>query len=61
MAEWWAHDIPESMKFNMEVSGKIHLLANILKKCESIGDKMFVMVLGIVAIANGGMGMGWWG
>ena len=53
MAEWWATDVPESVKFSLEASGKIQLLASILKKCESIGDKM------LVGMGRGGDGVGW--
>ena len=44
-SEWYSKDIPEDVKFSLEVSGKLHLLASILRKCESIGDKVFVPLL----------------
>ena len=39
-SEWWAPYVNKDMQFNMHFSGKLVLLAHILKMSESIGDKV---------------------
>lgn len=39
-SEWWAEYVTEDDKFNMNLGGKIMLLAEVLKMCDSIGDKV---------------------
>jgi len=41
-AEWWAEYVKAEDQFNTELSGKLLILADILKMCESIGDKVWV-------------------
>lgn len=38
--EWWMQMCPESELDNLEHSGKLVLLMEILKECEAIGDKL---------------------
>ncbi|XP_035795970.1 transcriptional regulator ATRX homolog [Anopheles albimanus] len=40
--EWWMQMCPESELDNLEHSGKLVLLMEILKECEAIGDKLLV-------------------
>uniref|UniRef100_A0A2M4A3R9 Putative transcription regulator xnp/atrx dead-box superfamily protein n=1 Tax=Anopheles triannulatus TaxID=58253 RepID=A0A2M4A3R9_9DIPT len=40
--EWWMQMCPESELDNLEHSGKLVLLMEILKECETIGDKLLV-------------------
>ncbi|XP_050096003.1 transcriptional regulator ATRX homolog isoform X2 [Anopheles aquasalis] len=40
--EWWMQLCPESELDNLEHSGKLVLLMEILKECEAIGDKLLV-------------------
>ncbi|XP_049533839.1 transcriptional regulator ATRX homolog isoform X1 [Anopheles darlingi] len=40
--EWWMQLCPESELDNLEHSGKLMLLMEILKECEAIGDKLLV-------------------
>ena len=39
-AEWWAEYVKSDDQFKTELSGKLLILAEILKMCESIGDKV---------------------
>ena len=39
-SEWWAEHLSEGDKYNLEVSGKMVLLYEILKMSENIGDKV---------------------
>lgn len=41
--EWWAQYLSEEDRFNIEISGKIQLLAEVLRLSESIGDKVLVV------------------
>ena len=38
--EWWGDSLSEEDRYKVELGGKIVLLAEILKMCESIGDKV---------------------
>ena len=38
--EWWAEYLKPDDEYNLEISGKLLLLAEILKMSESIGDKV---------------------
>ena len=38
--EWWAEYISEESKRDLTLSGKLMLLAQVLKMCDSIGDKV---------------------
>lgn len=40
-SEWWADYVKPSDQFNLEISGKLMLLSEILKMSESIGDKVY--------------------
>ncbi|XP_049285576.1 transcriptional regulator ATRX homolog [Anopheles funestus] len=40
--EWWMQMCPESELDNLEHSGKLVILMEILKECEAIGDKLLV-------------------
>jgi len=39
-SEWWAEYVTSEDQFKTELSGKLLILADILKMCESIGDKV---------------------
>ena len=39
-SEWWAEFVKSEDQFKTELSGKLLILADILKMCESIGDKV---------------------
>jgi len=41
-AEWWAEYVTPEDQFKTELSGKLLMLADILKMSESIGDKVYV-------------------
>lgn len=43
--EWWAAYVTEDDKLKLELSNKLHLLFEILRMCEEIGDKVYVYVL----------------
>ena len=38
--DWWAEFVTEDDKYKIELSGKLVLLAEILKMAEAIGDKV---------------------
>ena len=38
--QWWARYVSEEDQYKVELGGKIMLLSEILKMCESIGDKV---------------------
>ena len=38
--QWWADFVSEEDQYKIELGGKITLLSEILKMCESIGDKV---------------------
>ena len=38
--DWWGEYVKPEDKFNTELGGKIMVLAEVLKMCESIGDKV---------------------
>ena len=38
--QWWANYVSEEDQYKVELGGKILLLSEILKMCESIGDKV---------------------
>ena len=38
--EWWAEWVSEEDKYRVELSGKMVILAEILKMCDAIGDKV---------------------
>jgi len=38
--DWWGGYVSEEDRYKVELSGKISLLAEILKMCDSIGDKV---------------------
>ena len=40
--EWWAEYVKPEDQFNIELSGKLLILAGILQMSESIGDKVSV-------------------
>lgn len=40
--EWWMSMVPEEELDNLEHSGKLQVLFEILKECEAIGDKLLV-------------------
>lgn len=40
--EWWAAYVTEDDKLKLELSNKLHLLFEILRMCEEIGDKVYV-------------------
>ena len=40
--EWWAEHVKPEDQFNIELSGKLLILAGILQMSESIGDKVSV-------------------
>ena len=40
--EWWMQMCPETELDNLEHSGKLVVLMEILKECEAIGDKLYV-------------------
>ena len=40
--EWWAEYVKPEDQFNIELSGKLLILAHILQMSESIGDKVSV-------------------
>ena len=39
-SEWWGDYVSDKDKYNHELSGKLVLLAEILRMCENIGDKV---------------------
>ena len=39
-SEWWAEFLTQDDQFKLELSGKMSLLAEILKMSEAIGDKV---------------------
>ena len=39
-SEWWAEYVEEQAKRDLTLSGKIMMLAQVLKMCDSIGDKV---------------------
>ena len=39
-SEWWAEHVKEDDRWACELSGKLLLLAEILRACEAIGDKV---------------------
>lgn len=39
-SEWWAEHVTEDDKYNIDISGKITLLAEVLRMSEAIGDKV---------------------
>ena len=43
--EWWAEYVKEEDQNKMEHSGKLILLFDILRMCEEIGDKVWVLVI----------------
>ena len=38
--EWWGDFVTDEDKFKFELSGKLILLAEVLRMCENIGDKV---------------------
>ena len=42
-SEWWADHVNPEDEYKLEISGKLVLLAEILKMAESIGDKVSVL------------------
>ncbi|XP_052864770.1 transcriptional regulator ATRX homolog [Anopheles cruzii] len=48
--EWWMQLCPESELDNLEHSGKLMLLMEILKECETIGDKLLVFSQSLYAL-----------
>ena len=43
-SEWWAEYVKGGDQSRMELSGKLTVLFDILRMCEEIGDKMYVVV-----------------
>jgi transcriptional regulator ATRX len=39
---WWSHVVTPNIKFNLEMSNKLVILFDIIKRCEAIGDKLLV-------------------
>ena len=38
--EWWAEYVKEDDQYKLELSGKLFILAEVLKMSEAIGDKV---------------------
>ncbi|XP_065095498.1 transcriptional regulator ATRX homolog [Ochlerotatus camptorhynchus] len=48
--EWWMSMVPEEELDNLEHSGKLQVLFEILKECEAIGDKLLVFSQSLYAL-----------
>lgn len=44
-SEWWADYFGEEDQYKLELSGKLMVLAELLKMCEAIGDKVYVCLV----------------
>ncbi|BFZ14845.1 hypothetical protein BsWGS_17884 [Bradybaena similaris] len=48
--EWWAAYVTEDDKLKLELSNKLHLLFEILRMCEEIGDKVLIFSQSILSL-----------
>ena len=49
-SEWWGEFVNTEDQFKIELSGKLMMLAEILRMSESIGDKVLVSIFALLVL-----------